>query len=389
MVGLVWALYSLAFAGLLLQNPGIDSFGIALLGSAVGNALLVLWMLPAWHVAFQRLHGASWGTLVAAHAVMGPLVTAAWFVSNAGVIALARGQSLGQMLGQMAAPGWVAYGTLMTYVIVFALLHGVQAVRRLRLREQQAAELVALARDRELAALKAQVRPHFLFNTLNSISATVKRDPDAAREMIAELAGLLRYALDASGGSDADGQVPLREEVAFTRRYLRLEQHRFSDRLEVDVAVHVPAATLERPVPPMLLQPLVENALRHGIAPCPEGGRVEVSLIAPPCGDGAPSDGAPRGDASAAEASAPGAPLVVRVADTGVGGDLPASVLAEPPAEGDETLPRPERGDEGGFGLAATNARLVRTFGPGARLHVEPNAPRGFVVWFELPGSGG
>jgi hypothetical protein len=371
-----WAVYSVGFAGLLLQYPAIPSFGVALVSAAVGNALLVGWMLPAWGVVFRGMHAAAWGRRLAAHAALGPLVTAAWLASYVGFLALVSGASFRTAFASLPEPAWMAYGTLMTYVLVFAVLHGRQALQRLRLRERQAAELVALARDRELAALKAQIQPHFLFNTLNAISATVKRDPDAAREMIAELAGLLRYALDASTDAGAAGHVPLRDELAFTTAYLRLEQHRFSDRLATDVVVEAPDAALDRRVPPLVLQPLVENALRHGIAPSPEGGRVEVRVTAQGTGDGlAPASAA----------------LTVRVADTGVGPGVPLPPDGAPPdalapeAEGDDDA---GRASGGGLGLAATHARLVRTFGPTAALRLAPNTPRGLVATFQLPSEG-
>jgi LytS/YehU family sensor histidine kinase len=239
---------------------------------------------------------------------------------------------------------WILYGTFTLYAIQFALYHLVRNVQRLRQKEQQATELLAVAREQQLAALKAQVNPHFLFNTLNSISATLKQDPDQAREMIARLAGLMRYALD----SAERDRVSLREEVNFVRRYLALARHRFSNRLDAHVDVDAPDDALDTPVPPMVLQPLVENALRHGIAPSEEGGRVTVQI----------SENSDR--------------LDVRVEDTGVGPETD-----RPLADADE-----------GTGLANTTTRLEHTFGPDAALHTAPNDPTGFAVWFSIPRNG-
>jgi LytS/YehU family sensor histidine kinase len=161
--------------------------------------------------------------------------------------------------------------------------------------------------------------------------------------MIAKLAGLMRYALD----SAERDRVSLREELDFVGRYLDLERHRFSDRLEAHVDVEVPDDALDTPVPPMVLQPLVENALRHGIAPSEAGGRVTVRVTE-------------RDDR-----------LRVRVEDTGVGPD-PGSA----PAEAD------------GTGLANTSTRLEHTYGPDAALHTAENDPTGFAVWFSIPRNG-
>src|SRR5690554_4658288 len=98
------------------------------------------------------------------------------------------GPSAGGVAGNLY---WIYVSLLTLYVVQFALYHTVRSVQRLRHRERQAAELMALAKDRELAALKAQINPHFLFNTLNAISAMVTRDPEETRQMIAQLADLL------------------------------------------------------------------------------------------------------------------------------------------------------------------------------------------------------
>jgi LytS/YehU family sensor histidine kinase len=239
---------------------------------------------------------------------------------------------------------WILFGTLTIYAIQFALYHLVRNVQRLRIKGQQATELLATAREQELAALKAQINPHFLFNTLNSISATLRRNPEQAREMIAKLSGMMRYALD---GADRD-LVPLRDEIDFARRYLDLEHHRFSDRLTAEVDINTDDDALDTPVPPMVLQPLVENALRHGIAPSEEGGTVTV------------------------EVTTESERIEVRVEDTGVG-------------PGDED---PLSASENSTGLANTSTRLQHTYGPDAALHTAENDPTGFRIRFSIPRNG-
>jgi two-component system sensor histidine kinase AlgZ len=123
----------------------------------------------------------------------------------------------------------------------------------------------------ELVALKARVQPHFLFNSLNTVASLIEEDPKAAERAVLELAALFRYTLDAS----AAASVPLRQEVEAIRRYLRFEQLRFEERLTVEVEI-APEAEEVR-VPPLLLQPLVENAVVHGVSTRKEGGRVRVT----------------------------------------------------------------------------------------------------------------
>jgi LytS/YehU family sensor histidine kinase len=236
--------------------------------------------------------------------------------------------------------GWVFFSNGTLYAIQFAIYHLVRSTQRLRVRERQAAELRTKAREQELAALKAQVNPHFLFNTLNSISAAVTTAPEHTRDMIAQLSELLRYAL---AGTQRDA-VALREELQFAEAYLALETYRFSDRLDVQVNTHVDDATLDAPVPPMVLQPLVENAIKHGIAPSETGGTVMLRI-------------APSGDR-----------IHVEVADTGVGPDTDDPLAAST-----------------GLGLTNTDQRLRRAFGPEAALHATSREPQGFVVWFSMP----
>jgi signal transduction histidine kinase len=142
-----------------------------------------------------------------------------------------------------------------------------------KLRQQEVAvrELAIAASQAQSRALQSQINPHFFFNTLNTISALIDDDPLAARQMIGRLADLFRYTL---GCTNADA-VTLGEEVQFVRDYLSIERARFRKRLRVDL----PEGTLpEVRIPGLVLQPLVENAIKHGIAPLIDGGSVSVSV---------------------------------------------------------------------------------------------------------------
>jgi two-component system LytT family sensor kinase len=159
---------------------------------------------------------------------------------------------------------------MMTYWAVVGLVHAVDFHRESQERELTAAQLETRLAEAQLQALQRQLHPHFLFNTLHTISALMHRDTEAADAMLARLSDLLRLTLDRIGTQD----VTLKEELDFIEKYLEIEQTRFGDRLQVrfDAA----PATLDAAVPNLLLQPLVENAVRHGIGPKVGGGRVEI-----------------------------------------------------------------------------------------------------------------
>jgi two-component system LytT family sensor kinase len=233
--------------------------------------------------------------------------------------------------------GWFSV-TILCYTAVAGVALWAIAARRARERELQAAALAAELARAQLDALRAQLHPHFLFNTLNTIAILVReQDTDTAVGLLAQLSDILRQVLR----QDTTHEVPLRSEIAFLTQYLGIEQVRFQDRLSVEWAIDDNA--LDVPVPSLILQPLVENALRHGIARRPESGRVTI--------------GATLADAR----------LTLWVADDGPG--PPTS--AAPRAEG------------AGLGLTNTRARLARHYGDAARLTLAANGTT--VATIELP----
>jgi LytS/YehU family sensor histidine kinase len=137
-------------------------------------------------------------------------------------------------------------------------------------RERWAAELEAQLSGAQLQALRMQINPHFLFNTLNSIAALVYMNPRVADEMLGDLSGLLRRSLE----SMEEQEISLAQELEFIRGYVRIEQQRFGERLCVEQ--RVPDELLKAVVPAFILQPLVENAIRHGIEPRRGPGRVWI-----------------------------------------------------------------------------------------------------------------
>src|SRR5258706_1776248 len=148
-------------------------------------------------------------------------------------------------------------------IVYFAVVLGTQAVdyaRRFRDSQLHASRLESELATARLHALRAQLQPHFLFNTLHAISALVARNPEAADRMIADLSDLLRLALE-----DVDqGEVTIRRELELVECYLSIERTRFADRLTVHMSIA--PETLDALVPSLILQPLVENAMRHGVS---------------------------------------------------------------------------------------------------------------------------
>lgn len=209
-------------------------------------------------------------------------------------------------------------------------------------------ELVAkLATEAELRALQAQLNPHFLFNALNTLGYLMKAAPDRARGTLLDLTRLLRAVLKRSSGEP----VALGDEIALVEAYLAIERARFEDRLRL--RVDVPASLRTLPVPPLLVQPLVENAIKHGISPRREGGEIVVRARME----------AVDGDAAA------GSVLVIEVTDTGVGADE-AAVAA---------------GRSRGVGLSNVQKRLQAHYGGGASLAVAGCPGQGTRVTLRLP----
>lgn len=164
------------------------------------------------------------------------------------------------------------------YVLLLGVAHATLYYRRYRERERAAERLTAGLATARLQALKMQLQPHFLFNTLNAISALIPAEAQDARRMVAQLGDLLRISLD----HEDTQEVTLRDELAFLEPYLAIEKARLGDRLTV--AMNIDPSTLNVRVPHLMLQPLVENSIRHGIASRIEPGTVTISSR--PTGDG-------------------------------------------------------------------------------------------------------
>jgi LytS/YehU family sensor histidine kinase len=236
----------------------------------------------------------------------------------------------GPMLAVFASHVAIVLGWLLIYI-------GYHHLQGVRIAEAEKWRLELAVRERELRALRSQLNPHFLFNSLNSLRALVTEDPARAQEAITSLAGLLRHTLQLSQA----GTTSLDRELDATEHYLELEALRFESRLRYEIDVDDRARP--HPVPPLLVQTLVENAIKHGISRLPEGGAVRI------------------------EARKASDDLHVRVTNTGT---LAGS------------------GERLGIGLANSLERLRLAFGEGVRLELRQSGPSEVTCDVLIPAAG-
>src|SRR3954464_2048127 len=263
----IWVPLGLLLAALLALQ-GVFGWGEAAL---VGVPLSISYgflCLSAWYVATgSPVERVGVARVSVAAIVSAFLSSAVWLLIARGwlgAIAAFAGWSDVSATFRTAAPTLFGFGFLL-YLLAMAVSYLAAAFAVSRDAEPRGLELQVLAREAELRALRAQLDPHFLFNSLQSISALTTADPAAARRMCLLLADFLRETL-ALGARE---RIPLAGELSLARRFLAIEQVRFGDRLQVDIESPPDAAECE--VPPLLLQPLVENAVTHGIAHVLEG----------------------------------------------------------------------------------------------------------------------
>ncbi|HJU54580.1 MAG TPA: histidine kinase [Pyrinomonadaceae bacterium] len=227
---------------------------------------------------------------------------------------------------------------LLTYSAIVGLSHALDYYRKYRERELRASQLETKLAQAQLDALRMQLHPHFLFNTLNSISVLMAEDVRAAQSMLARLSDLLRASLEKTGAHE----VALHDELEFLESYLEIEQTRFQDRLTV--RMEIDPAALDARVPNLILQPLVENAIRHGIAPRARAGVVLIRA--------ARENGVVR--------------LAVADDGVGVGSARPEDLMK-------------------GIGLSNTRSRLEQLYGAAHRFEMRERDGGGLEVSIEIP----
>ncbi len=346
-----WQWYALAWvdlAGLysvVFLVAGRDSIVKAITGALVYVAPLALLGVGVLAI-FRRL---DWSTvqrprLIATHAALGIVYGIVAAGLNHGLfraIASFNPELFGPATFNLEYFAWECLMGVLIYGVLAGICYAILLHARVREQEARAARAAALQTEAELRALRAQLNPHFLFNTLHSVLALVRHDPRAAEEALEQFGDLLRYTLDAQKKGEI---VPLRDELAFVGNYLAIESLRLGDRLRLEMQIDDGAR--DRPVPAFCLQPLVENAIRHAIAPRAEGGNLSVRV---------------RHDQNT---------LVLEVADDGPG--------ARPT----------DLGNSNGLGLRAVRERLAACYGSSASFEVGARPGGGFRVEIRLPVEG-
>lgn len=285
--------------------------------------------IPFWWFFFRLLKGKPIAYKLPFHIIGLPLFT---------FLFITLYYRISELIGWSHLEGtgrvWDIYIPALFYFIQFGIFHAYEYYQNNQRNLKKQAALREAALSSELSALKAQLNPHFLYNVFNTISASVPPEQEQTREMIAKLSDLFRYQLKASKSE----LVPLEEELEFVEKYLDLEKARFEDRLKV--IIDVPQDIRQELVPPMILQPLVENSVKHGIASLIEGGEIAIRV------------------------KRNGSDIQFEVSDTGVGVEDTSKLFNL------------------GVGLTNTKLRLEKQYG--SELKISDNLPRGLKVEFAL-----
>jgi signal transduction histidine kinase len=304
-----------------------------------------------WRWVFPRLHAQTLLAQIALQALVSLVIFALLSALGTELIAYLRGSpSLFGPPGGVERHYTVTAEERQMVVRLYALIPVVPTVllaligyhqywQRVRALQHRERELVELAATAQLSALRAQINPHFLFNSLNSIAQLIRVDPDRAEACVERLAAMFRYVLR-HGEKDF---VPLAEELEMARAYLDIERARFGDRLQVET--HIDPPSLQHLIPNLILQPLVENAVKHGLSRKRGGGTVRIDAIV--------TDGC----------------LQLIVGDDGLG--MPEAALA--------------RVYERGIGLRNLRDRLERLYGPAHLPEITSEAGAGTEVRLRLP----
>jgi hypothetical protein len=276
---LLWTLIGLCFAGQLYLSRAKIGQPVSW-GFAIGRALsdwyvFALLSIPAlWLARRFRIERGHWLSAVFIHIVGSVLFSIGWMLVRAMIERWESALTDNPVsFSDAFSHALVAtfFFNLLIYSVVVSISHTASYYTKYQDHAIQSAELEKRLTESRLQALQMQLNPHFLFNTLHAISALMHKDVEAADRMIARLSDLLRYALE----STEEQEVTLAQEIQFLDRYLEIEQTRFGSRLQV--VKRIDPETLQVLVPNLILQPIIENAIRHGIEPHPRTGVIEIS----------------------------------------------------------------------------------------------------------------
>jgi signal transduction histidine kinase len=249
---------------------------VLLWGLSEWYTVAVLSPLIFWVARRFRIERDNWRRAVPVHLAAGLVFAILQAVLQAAVKYFGLGGDLrprpyGIILAQLLYTK--SHFNYLTYWVIVGISHAAEYYRRYRERELAASQLEALLNQSELKALRMQLHPHFLFNALNSISSLIDEDPKSAKKMLARLGDFLRLTLSDSGVQETS----LHRELEFLKSYLEIEQFRFEDRLSV--SMEIDPQSLDARVPNLILQPIVENAIKHGVAPRESGGHITIRAM--------------------------------------------------------------------------------------------------------------
>jgi sensor histidine kinase YesM len=267
-----WLLVGVLLAVLVASDQPLTWSVALLIAVPLANAYGFL-CLSAWYVARSMPLGGTRALRMLATVVTAALASSAiWLLAARSWTALLRTMGVDDVPSMaVGAVNALLFGLgVLLYLLALAVAYLLVTFEQSRAAERRGLEVQMFAREAELRSLRAQIDPHFLFNSLHSISALTAIDPQAARRMTIQLGQFLRDTL--AVGSKA--RIPLARELQLAERYLEIERVRFGDRLQVEVDAGGADRCL---VPPLLLQPLVENAVTHGIAQAIGGGTIRLA----------------------------------------------------------------------------------------------------------------
>ena len=311
------------------SNRELFALGAYLDNSGIQYVVFFLFTIPIWWFIFRGLRKENLWVRISAHLVLLPafvLLSKYTYYYVAELVGFYHLKGSGEI--------WDIYIPALFYQIQFAIFHVYEYFIENQKKLKLQGELKQAALKSELAAIKAQLNPHFLYNVFNTINASVPPEQEKTRSMIASLSDLFRYQLKAS----KEELVSLEEELEFVSKYLVLEKERFKERLHVDIKVS--DDLLKEKIPPMILQPLVENSVKHGLSSLIEGGSICIYIFKE------------------------GGKLKFEISDTGVGIANKQTVFGK------------------GVGLTNTKLRLQKMYH--TQLELIDNAPKGLIVKFAL-----
>lgn len=340
---LAWIPYALSYIAVFIAQgfTGFSNVFFAMSRNIVSAAILGLfiiwicnridwslhrriWFFPL-HILFSILFSVVWAiVLFTSFSVMNYINTGKWmfsaFVNN--------------------ALQWQIFTGVMIYATVASIIYVLQVVQNLREEERRAARAETLYAQNSLAVLQAQLNPHFLFNTLHTLMALVRYDSAKAEDALEKLAEMLRYSLKDKRDSK-DYLVRLEDELHFVENYLEIEKLRFGDRLNIEKSIE--SNTLDSLLPAFTIQPLVENAIKHGIAPKNISATIFISV---------------RSESDL---------LKIEISDDGIGSELD----------------KIDKSD--GLGINLIREQLSIKYGKKSKFEIDTNPNKGFKVYIEIP----